>query len=445
MRAIDTRGHALPAAENGSTLVATLAIVTAVLLVGTALFIMGNGEADLVEYTVDSARAFCLAEAGQSYARAWLRKCAEEAPPVYPNDGQVVDRPLGGGEYEVDVNEVTAGCPWLVEYEVVATGEISGVCRSVRTRLRSETFAQFGRLTGGATDVALATGDSLYGPVHSNGHINIDGDTWFGGKVTTSEGDLIVKEGASPTFLAGYELGVAQISYPDASSVTSALVAAAQSGGTYCGVLSGVDPEYEVVLGKDGALGYLSYRRYSASGQGGSTAPWNDVDISSTNGVFWFEHAIFISGTLDGEATIGCGGDVLIIDDILYEDSSPGFGPDPGCDDMLGIIADGDIIIDDTTPNQNDCEIHGHFMALSSGFTAESYNQGAPRGDIILWGGTAEANGGPVGRYDDFGTINGYSRDFHFDERLLGKSPPYYPLTGRYITVSWEETAPPES
>ena len=444
VRTSNASRHTTDGDEAGSAFVSALAIIAAVLLVGCALFILGTGESHLVEHTVDSAQAFCLAEAGQTYARAWLRQCAEGTPPVYPEEASFIDRALGGGEYEVDIAEVAAEWPWLVEYDVVATGDVGGVRRGVRTILRSETFAQFCQFVGGSTDAELATGDSLYGPVHANGHIKIGGDTWFGGKVTSSEDDLIVKEGTSPVFAAGYELGVSEVSYASAGEVAAGLTAEAQSGGVYCGTFAGKDAGYEVVLGRDGVAGRLSYRR-TTTGAGGSSLPWTDVDVWGTNGVFWFELPILISGTLDGEITVGCAGDVLIVDDIRYSDSSAGLGPDPGCNDMLGVVAMGDIVVADTAPNENDCELHGHFMSLSGGFTAEAYNQGSPRGDIIVWGGIAEANGEPVGKYGVTGVISGYNRDFHFDARLMSKSPPYYPLTGRYVIVSWDEVDPSEA
>jgi hypothetical protein len=43
--------------ERGATLVAVLALVTAVLIVGAALFTLGTGEADLVDYVPERACA----------------------------------------------------------------------------------------------------------------------------------------------------------------------------------------------------------------------------------------------------------------------------------------------------------------------------------------------------------------------------------------------------
>jgi hypothetical protein len=50
--------------ERGATIIVVMAVVTAVLLVGGALFILGTGEADVVEHGVDGTMAFGLAEGG---------------------------------------------------------------------------------------------------------------------------------------------------------------------------------------------------------------------------------------------------------------------------------------------------------------------------------------------------------------------------------------------
>lgn len=450
MRLIRTRELPLPAGERGSTLVTALAIITAVLLVGSALFIMGTGESDLVEYTVDSARAFCLAEAGQDYAKAWLRESAQTDPSVYPATALYEGRVLGDGEYDVTVTQQASPYPWIYEYEVVATGDVAGVQRSVRTRLRSETFAAFGHFVDLASDIWFAQPDSFWCCVHSNDHIKIAGDVYFRGKVSTVKTQFTYWGDCDPIFEGGCEFSVASIPFPEGGDVADMIEAAALAGGVHCGMLAGAQAKYEVILARDGALGYLSYRSYSRQGGGGGYvwSGWTQVDISSTNGVFWFDANLDISGTLDGEATIASSGSILIIDDILYEDSSPGFGPNPGCDDMLGLIACGDdIVIDDSLANRDDCEVHGHLMAVGGSVEARNAGSGVPRGEFIVWGGLAQANCGSLGNPDYILLImsTGYSRDLHGDDRFLVKSPPYYPLTGRYLVMEWEEIAPPES
>ncbi len=425
--------------ENGVTLVAVLAIVTAVLLIGSALFILGTGEADIVDYTVDSARAFYLAEAGVERAHTYMNELAKQSSPSYPSHAEVGDQALGNGVYGVTVDQVTGACPWLREYEIVSTGEIDGVSSTVVSRIRKETFAQYLSYSDVASDLWFTTGDSLHGRVHSNGMIQIDGDPWFGEKVTSSQPTISIKEGSDPTFVNGYELGVDEVDFPHANTVKQTLQSAAESGGVCAGSLHGSKAYYDVELGRNGNDGAFSYRAYEKSGKNYVWSGWTDVDISTTNGVVWFDEPIEIQGTLDGQMTIGSAGDIRIVDDVTYAASSPGQGPDPDCDDMLGLVSAKDIIVADTTPNRNDCEIYAHMLALWKSFEVEDYNQGSPRGDLIIWGGAAQYSVGPVGTHNKWGPVSGYEKDYHYDTRLESSSPPSYPETNRYIRVAWRE------
>lgn len=428
-------------------MVVVLAVITGVLLIGSALFILGVGESGLVEYATDTAEAFWLAEAGQERARAWLEEQAGETPPVFPMRGGFDDQPLAGGEYDASIVVRSGGSPWTTEYDVVSYGEKDGDVRQVRSVLRTESFSRYVYFHNQSSDVWHVTGDSLDGPFHANGHIRIRGEPWFGGRVTTTEDYLIVQDGSNPTFESGYQVNVPEVPFPDPSVIPDALRARAQAEGHYVGNLRGERARYEVVLGRNGNMGYLSYRSYERRGGGRYRySSWTDVSISSINGPVFFDDTIWIEGTLDGEVTIGAGESVHIRDDVLYEDATPRGGPAPGCDDMLGLIAAGDVIVDITVPNMNDCVVHGHVMAMHHSFTAELYNQGPPRGDLVVWGGIAQENTGPVGAFNQYDIIvHGYMKDYHYDTRLSsGASPPWYPLTGRYIIVSWEDVQPPE-
>ena len=72
-------------------------------------------------------------------------------------------------------------------------------------------------------------------------------------------------------------------------------------------------------------------------------------------------------------------------------------------------------------------------------FKVAKYNQGPPRGDLTLWGGFAQYKVGPVGTFNKWGLSTGYNKDYHFDSRLTGWSPPGYPATDRYVVVSWSD------
>lgn len=433
-------------AERGATLVVVMAIVTAVLLIGTALFTLGAGESDLVENVVDDASAFYLAEGGLVRTRALMEGLGAQDPPVYPSDFTISQSGLGGGTYNVTVTQRSSFSPWIHEYGIVSTGVVDGVSATVRGIIRNETFAQFLFYADVSEDVWFASGDSLDGRVHVNGHLKVSGTPWFGMKVTSSADNMIVYQGSEPTFEGGYELGVPEIPLPTSSEFLGDLSAKAADGGLTCGALNGSSAKYEVELARSGQDGYLSYRAYRKSGSSYSWTGWTSVRISSTNGVAWFGSRVDLKGTLDGQLTIGCAKDVYITDDVRYRDSTVGRGPNQGCDDLLGICSAKNVIVADNTANRTNCEIHAHVMALQSSFKAENYNSGSPRGDLTIYGGIAEAVFGAIGQFQQGGGVtHGYNKDYHFDRNLAAASPPGYPVTGGFILASWARIPTPTS
>jgi hypothetical protein len=99
---------------------------------------------------------------------------------------------------------------------------------------------------------------------------------------------------------------------------------------------------------------------------------------------------------------------------------------------MLGLIAIGtgerDIVVANTLPNQNDCEIHAVMMSLNKNFEVEDWQIGPPRGELTIHGGIIVDYDVLTGSYDHVGTlISGYARDLHYDERMSELSPPFFP------------------
>jgi len=421
-----------------------MAITTAVLLVGVAIFTLGNAEGDIVEYAVDDARAFYVAEGGLERARAWLGDLMESDPDANPVGVAFEDQALGGGRYTVEITDDLSIGSWLVAYEVVCTADVDDATRQIRTLMIPETFAKYQWFAEGGGWRPFGTGERFDGPVHVQEDLLIDGNPWFGGRVTAG-GGLTMEMGSDPTFAQGYELNVGDIPLPGVSDIDGTVKTAALNGGLHAGTLPKQKDFYHVTLGSP-SVGELTYEGLRLKSGGYLTVDGpHVVDISSLNGAVWFEEKIAIEGVLDGRITIYVDGEVEIWDDILYDASTPGAGPDPECDDVLGLIAGGDIEISYTPANQNDCEIHGVLIALDENVQAERHTKYEPRGSLIICGGVIAEESILCGVYEDGYCVNGYERDYRFDARLREMPPPFFPLTGRYIIYSWEEIGPPEA
>ena len=429
--------------DRGSALVGVMGITTAVLLVGVAIFTLGHAEGDLVEYAVDDARAFYIAEGGLERMRGWLGELEKDSPGANPVGTAFVDQRLGGGTYTATVTNDASGGSWIGVYDVVSTGEIDGVMRQVKSTLVAETFARYQWFieSGGGGYSWFRSGERFEGPVHVNGSIMIDGDPWFGNLVSAG-GGITLTAGSNPIFERGYQLNVGQVDLPTQAYMQATLRAAALEPG---GHLAGTLPNKRYYTVELLSSGEVWYRETKEHGQ--MVGAPEVVDLSGSNGAMWFDAPIAISGVVDGELTIGVDGDITITDDITYLDSSPGSGPNPDCDDVLGLIAaghpDGDIIIERNPANNNDCEVHGVLMALQKNIEAEDYQHGGLRGDLIVWGGMVVDYAIHIAEYRDGVVTSGYVRDFHYDPRLFAMPPPYFPYTGTYVVADWAEVVPP--
>jgi hypothetical protein len=427
---------------RGSALVGVMAIITAVLLVGVAIFILGHSEGDIVEYAVDDSRAFYIAEGGLERVRGFLTAWELDDPSANPVGTSFSGQGLGGGSYDAAVVADASGGGWPDAYDIVSTGVMDGVTRQVKATVVAETFAMYqwfiGSVGGGFS--WFRSGERFEGPVHVNGTLGIDGDPWFGGLVRAG-GGYTEKLGSNPTFVRGYELNVDQIDLPTRTYVLSTVRAQADAAGFRPGKL-GPNKAYWVVE--------LEGDSFSCEGFDKNGNPiglgYTDVPLSSYNGAFWFDDDIRIQGTLDGALTIGVDGNIEIWGDILYADSSPGSGPNPGCDDILGLIAtgssEGNIIVAYTPDNQSDCEVHGVMMALQNTIMAEDYQHYPLRGDFIIYGGLIATKAIHLAEYSGDLIVSGYSRDYHYDSRVITLPPPFFPFASNFAVVTWEEVVP---
>ncbi|GAB6282607.1 MAG: hypothetical protein STSR0008_13530 [Ignavibacterium sp.] len=315
--------------------------------------------------------------------------------------------------------------------EIVAISNYNSKKDTVKVMMQPSNFAKFAHFSVSENSIYYISGDTVWGPIHTQDKLYVDGSPVFWGKVTAKKGINKKDKWADPKFYGGYESGVSIPLPGDFTTVTSA----AYSGG-------------KVVTNKDVQLyfngdGTVDYKEGSSSWQ-------YDVPFDSLapNGVFLVEKGnLYIKGTIKGQVTVAASqstgesshGKVYIIDDIVYKTDPT----NPNCTDMLGIVATNDVVIKDVpeTKNNNGIDIQASIFSLKGSFTAENYDYIHKVGSIRLYGGIIEKERGAVGTFDSNSgnLLHGYYKKYKYDERFMVSAPPAFPTTGSYEIISWLE------
>jgi len=338
--------------------------------------------------------------------------------------------PLGGGTYSVQVRDlpnmrIQVSARATMAGPNMSTGIFEDKTSTIVIVMQPSSFSKFGYYSAVEGSIWWITGDTVWGPFHTEDKLHISGNPVFMGKTTARKG-MTMKGGSHPEFHGGYQSGVS-IGLP---SNMNPMIGAAQSGGHYT---DGVD--VSLTLNADGTITYQ---------EGADPAQTVPLSTYAPNGVIVVNGGdVRLKGTLDGRVTIAAldksssGGFVYLDDDVVYKTPPD----DPSCTDMLGIVADNDVVITDNVPNTTDINIDASIFCKGGGFTAEHYSSRPPSGTINLRGGIQQYQRGPVGTFSSTTmTINhGFHKNYKYDNRLLTDLPPMYPTTGSYEVVSWYE------
>lgn len=295
----------------------------------------------------------------------------------------------------------------------------------------NNSFTLFAWMTNFEGNVFWYTGDTIWGRVHTNGQLHMTGEPVFMDKATTSKG-LNPKWGTGgnqAVFKQGYETGIAEIPFP---TDLSALFTAATSGGrSYAGNI-------EVTLEGGSAANNDGNALVSQGGVLIETIPLNGGGF---NGAITASGTVTVKGVLDGRLTIGSGTNIYVTDDIHYENRVLA-----SSDDVLGLVANANVVVADNAANSSNCEIDASIFARSGSFTAENYGSGPTRGQMRVLGSIVQESRGAVGTYQNGQNTlkTGYNKYYKYDERLanLNFRPPFYPGFGTktYTIASWWES-----
>lgn len=142
------------------------------------------------------------------------------------------------------------------------------------------------------------------------------------------------------------------------------------------------------------------------------------------------------SGTVqkDSLVTVSSERDIVITNNVQYQQYSPSPLNAEGYENLLGILSwGGNVRIGTSAPNN--VNIHGVVMAPHGIFTVDNYASGSPRGTATLLGGAITDFYGPFGTFSGQNPVSGYGRNFVYDARMLqGSAPPYFPYMTNFTS-----------
>ena len=419
--------------DRGAILILLLlALVTVTILAG-AFVHLGIYEQRFSERSKGNVQAFYLAESAIDQGLNWLR--GQLVPPQW-TDRRVLFggwQPLATGSYMTTIDPEDSNPTSPIKRFTLEGCGVDGPLttplsvRENRMVVQTESFAQYAYFTNSerswpnGLQVFFISGDRVEGPTHTNGEFSMYGRPVFEGPVSSVAPRINYWAGSQvtqPVFKEAPRLGVPPKQYP--TGFPSTLVDAAGNGGI------SVRGSASVTLLPNGTMRISnSFGDYN-----------NQVVPIPSNGVLYVSGDVELKGTMKGQLTIGSAGDVRITDSVKYADDPR---LNPKSKDVLGIVSGKNVMVAKEAP-QN-LEIDASVMAIDRSFAVEDWWEKPPKGKLTVYGGLIQANRGIVGSFNgNTGTkLSGYTKDYHYDQRLNSMNPPFFPATGDYKTLVWQE------
>lgn len=345
--------------------------------------------------------------------------------------------PFAGGTFSTVINTVVTGTD-SSRIQMITTALYEGTTYQIKVLLQPSLFSKFAYFSDNEpSTINWTTGDTVWGPYHSNTSIFVDGNPVFNGKTTNFSG--LVKANPNtdkPQFNGGYETGV-KITMP--TDLNTLKGKSQQSGGgLYVNNTSGSTNGWDFYLNFN-ANGTVTYRN-------GTSGGWTTVSLatlSGTNKVIVVDGGnLHVKGIVNGQVTIAALSNSTNKGQVWF-DSSVAYNTnpinDPTSTDLLGIVATNNLLIA-SNANNNDATkgftVQGAMFSMNGGFGADSATTKKSSGQIHMLGGISQKQRQAVGVV---GGTHGYLKSYYYDNRMLVAAPPCFPTTGSYEVLEWLE------
>jgi len=456
--------------QKGGILITTLVFLTVFLIVSGGLLGLVNQQRKLGSQRVSIGQAIQIAEAGVNYYRWHLAHSVEDyadgtgetgcnpcGPYVHP-----YYNPGGGlmGYFSLTITPPDPTYPGSTIVKIKSTGwtvNHPNTKRNVVVLVGLPSLARFTTVVH--NNLSYGSNAETFGPVHSNGGVKFDGiahnlvtsaleEYWYDG--AWRDGVWTQQSNEENVFLAGKEFPVPTIDFAGFTQDLNTMETYATSEGVLIGS-SGYQGYHIQFLG-DGTFQYRIVESKTGTCNGEDTGGissyygnWQTVDIPD-NGLIFIKDNIWIDGTVNGsrvtvvaaEEPLDTGNaDIFLQNDLLYTNKDG--------TDVIGLVAQRNVVIG--LYCEDDLEIDAILIAKNGRRYRPNYGSTwecgstSLREQFTLYGTTISYST----PYMNSGNSGFENRYYIYDPNTLYAPPPFFPTTGEYDFISWEEVLEDET
>lgn len=372
----------------------------------------------------------------------------EAAQLLVQQDGFITGSTLHGSGSEGDATFQyrIQQLPGWKQFSIHATGTVNGVSRRIDIeRAYFPTYANFSMWTRQNGVIWFIPGEVFDGLVHADSQMWFWSDETLGGPVFSNRvtslapnfgGDL-----SQVTFREGFERGVTNGTLYDVNF--NGLRSRAQTSH------SGLLLEGNTRIRIEGHRVRITNARRGWNNRRVTLQPNQLIYVAdATSGTSSTRPGIVEvdGGTLDGRMTIVSDGDIRINNHLRYAQDPRNDDPEAGIfsQDALGLISRDNVWVTQDAPNN--LEIFAAIMATGrkadseGSFGVLNFASGPPRGTLMIYGSLVQDVRGPVGTFNNWGSVSGFDKNYRFDRRFRTSAPPYYPELSNHIAfIGWSD------
>lgn len=444
---------------SGSILIMTLVFVTMFGVMFIGLSGLTGRQFHQGALQSQDERAFQIAESGLNYARWRLAHNTED----FSQEVRTFNDPLEGeaGSFDVQFEAPTPGSTIVEITSVGATKEQPTRDVTLKARYGIPSLAKYASITN--SDVWY--GGQISGDVHANGGIRMDGTS---DSIVSSARQTYIcqpSHGCSSEEKPGvwgtgekselWEFPVPVVDYNAITLDLLSMQSVAQNANTYWGP-SGAHGYHAMFNSNNTVSIFMVSQKASPVWSWTAETGWeySSYDIGAqtlletiqvpSGGILYFEDTLWISGTVQNRITVAAGrfpdspstnADIIIHGNVTYEGVHDGSR-------VFGAIAQRHVLIPYSGAPDN-LQLDGAYIAQKGRFGRRYYGAGAHtiKTSMNRYGMIA-SNMVPVTAWVNGSgqVISGYQQgESSYDSYLLYGPPPYFPTSGQYEFLSWEQ------